>query len=111
MPSIADLDDDIFHDEETSPEEEDDSPSVAQRAIAKLQACSDWYSEAVHPYFQAVQQPLGHLAWCAVTFAIIAGLPTAKAIFADPYTELSAVLVEQEMAEAQRQEQLLRRRP
>lgn len=111
MPSIADLDDDLFQDEETTPETEDASPSMAQRAIAKLQSYSDWYSEAVHPYFEAVQQPLGHLAWCAVTFAIIAGLPTAKAIFADPYTELSAVLLEQEMAEAERKAQTSRRRP
>lgn len=111
MPGINDLDDEMFENGELAPETEDVEPSLVQKGIAKLQSASDWYSETVHPYIQAIKQPVGYIVWCAATFAVIAGLPTAKAIFADPYTELSSVILEQELLEAERKAQAARPRP
>ena len=110
MPGINDLDEDIFDDELTPETEDEAGPSVARKVIAKMQSASDWYAETVHPYILAAKQPVTYVMWCAATFAVIAGLPTAKAIFADPYTELSSVLVEQEILEAERKAQSLRNR-
>lgn len=83
-------------------EDSSDAPSMAQEVVIKLQEASNWYSETIHPYVQSVKEPIGYIMWCLLTVGIIAGLPTAKAVFSDPYTELSMIL-QQEQEEKDRQ--------
>lgn len=108
MVGLNDIEETEIDEHELDEHDDDAAPSIVRRAISKLQGASDWYAESVHPYIESVRQPIGYVLWCAVTFAVVAGLPTAKAVFSDPYTELSAILVEQELAEAER---LAKRRP
>jgi len=97
MPKIGEVEDDNMEETEMQDEGKTEAPSIAQEVVIKLQEASAWYSETVHPYVKAVKEPIGYVMWCLLTVGIIAGLPTAKAVFSDPYTELSMILQEQEM--------------
>jgi hypothetical protein len=94
------MDPDQFNDADRLEDEHDEQPSTAQKLVGQLQAAVDWYGINVQPYVQAVKAPMGYLLWCVVTAGLIAGLPTAKAISSDPYTELS-VLVQTEIEREQ----------
>lgn len=102
MVGLSDIEDNEMDFDDMVEEEHQAEPSSARKMVAKLQSAADWYSETVHPYIDVVKKPIGYVLWCAVTFAVIAGLPTAKAVFSDPYTELSSILLEAEMLEAER---------
>lgn len=102
MPSIREEQDDFQEDAEMVEEDRNEVPSMAQEVVIKLQEAATWYSETIHPYVKSVKEPIGYVMWCLLTVGIIAGLPTAKAVFSDPYTELSMILQEQE-AEKERQ--------
>lgn len=96
MPGITTLDDDAFDEQALLDEEQGSSPTMAQSLVSKLQDAATWYSVNIHPHVTKVREPLGYMIWCVATFGVIAGLPTAKAIFSDPYTELSMILQAQE---------------
>jgi len=96
MPGITTLDDDAFDEQELIEEEQNSPPTFAQNMVLKLQDAAAWYSDNIHPHITKVREPLGYIIWCVATAGVIAGLPTAKAIFSDPYTELSMVLQAQE---------------
>jgi hypothetical protein len=100
MPGIGAIEDDTFEDQDIQEEEENADPTMAQKLVEKLHDAAAWYNETIHPHVLKVKEPIGYLLWCAVTIGVIAGLPTAKAVFSDPYTELSVEIQEREMERA-----------
>ena len=95
------MDHDNFNDTDKFEDETEEQPTMAQKLVGQLQDVANWYGTNVHPYLQAVKAPVGYVLWCALTIGLIAGLPTAKAISSDPFTELSVqIQMEQELEQA-----------
>lgn len=101
--SLHDLDDDNVDEGFDGEEETNEEPSAARKVVTQLQSAVDWYSATVHPYMQSVKGPVTYVMWCLLTTALIAGLPTVKAISSDPYTELGLIIQEQQEAQQRAQ--------
>lgn len=93
---LHDLEDEHVEEEFEGEEDPNKEPSPGRKVVNKLQAAVDWYGATVHPYVQSVKAPITYIMWCLLTTALIAGLPTVKAISSDPYTELGLIIQEQE---------------